>query len=84
VHAGLVIGWVHKPVALTIERRYGRGRFVVSAIPRSARSGPDRDALLDSLMVLALAQGSAASRDREAVINDMVERARAPSAVQLP
>jgi hypothetical protein len=40
--------------------------------------------LLDSLMALALAQGSAASREREAVISEMVERAREPSSVQLP
>jgi len=40
--------------------------------------------LLDSLLALALAQGSAASRDREAVISEMVERARMPTPVRSP
>lgn len=87
VHAGLVVGWVHKPVALTVERRYGKGRFVVSTF-RLLRDPPGADptatVLLDALMTLALAHGSAASRDRETVFSEMVERARVPSAVQPP
>jgi len=84
VHAGLVIGWVHKPVALTVERRYGKGRFVASTF-RLFRDPPGADptatVLLDSLLALAMAQGSAASRDREAIISEMVERARLPSSL---
>jgi len=87
VHAGLVIGWIHKPVALTVERRYGKGRLVVSTF-RLFRDPPGADptatVLLDSLMALALAQGSAALRERETVVSEMVERAREPSSVQLP
>jgi hypothetical protein len=30
VHAGLVVGWIHKAVALIIEGRYGAGRFALS------------------------------------------------------
>ena len=30
VFAGLVVGWIHKPVALGVERSYGRGRLVAS------------------------------------------------------
>jgi hypothetical protein len=83
VHAGLVVGWIHKPVALAVERSYGKGRFVVSTF-RLFRDAPGADptatVLLDSLLALAMAQGSAASRDRETVINDLVERARRPTA----
>ena len=87
VHAGLVVGWIHKPVALAVERRYGKGRFVASTF-RLFRDPPGADptatVLLDSLLALALAQGSAASRDREAVISEMVERARMPTPVRSP
>jgi hypothetical protein len=87
VHAGLVVGWIHKPVALAVERRYGKGRFVVSTF-RLFRDPPGSDptatVLLDSLMALALARGSAAARDREAVISEMVEQARLPSAARSP
>ena len=30
VFAGLVVGWIHKPVALGVERSYGRGRLVAT------------------------------------------------------
>jgi hypothetical protein len=45
---------------------------------------PTATVLLDSLLALALAQGSAASRDRETVISEMVERARTPTLVRSP
>jgi hypothetical protein len=68
--------------ALAVERRYGKGRFVVSTF-RLFRDPPGADptatVLLDSLLALALAQGSAASRDREAVISEMVECAQMPT-----
>src|SRR5947207_10313546 len=77
VHAGLVVGWIHKPVALLVERSYGKGRFVVSTF-RLLRDPPGADptatVLLDSMLALAMAQGSAASRDRETVINELVDR----------
>ncbi len=87
VHAGLVIGWIHKPVALAVERRYGKGRFVASTF-RLFRDPPGADptatVLLDSLLSLARAQGSAASRDREAVISEMMDRARMPTPAPFP
>jgi hypothetical protein len=85
VHGGMVVGWIHKPAALAVERRYGKGRFVASTF-RLFRDPPGIDptatVLLDSLLALALAQGSAAARDREAVISEMVEGARMPSSVR--
>src|SRR5207248_11712271 len=70
VHAGLVVGWIHKPVALAVERSYGKGRFVVSTF-RLFRAAPGVDptasVLLDCLLALAMAQGSAASRGRVGV-----------------
>jgi Glycosyl hydrolases family 2, sugar binding domain/Glycosyl hydrolases family 2/Glycosyl hydrolases family 2, TIM barrel domain len=74
VHAGMVIGWIHKPVALTVERGYGRGRLVASTF-RLFRDAPGADptatVLLDSLIGLALAEGSAASRERDEVLAEL-------------
>lgn len=42
VHAGLAVGWIHKPVALAVERGYGRGKFVASTF-RLFRDEPGRD-----------------------------------------
>lgn len=56
VHAGLVVGWIHKPVALLVERPYGRGRFIASTF-RLCRDpfgiDPTATALFDGLMALA-------------------------------
>lgn len=87
VHAGLVVGWVHKPVALAVERSYGTGRFVASTF-RLFRDPPGVDptatVLLDSLLALVMAEGSAASRDRKSVITGLVERARTATAPRSP
>ncbi|HZH28100.1 MAG TPA: glycoside hydrolase family 2 TIM barrel-domain containing protein [Azospirillaceae bacterium] len=57
VHAGLVVGWIHKAVGLAVERGYGEGRLVVSTF-RLFRDAPGADptatALLDRLATLAL------------------------------
>jgi len=57
VHAGMVIGWVHKPVALAVERGYGEGRLAVSTF-RLFRDAPGADPtatlLLDRLITLAI------------------------------
>jgi hypothetical protein len=42
VHAGLAVGWIHKPVALAVERGYGRGKIVASTF-RLFRDEPGRD-----------------------------------------
>jgi hypothetical protein len=57
VFGGLVVGWIHKPVALGVERSYGRGRMVASTF-RLFRDAPMADPtatmLLDSMVELAL------------------------------
>ena len=57
VHAGLVVGWVHKAVALIVERECGKGRMVTSTF-RLLRDAPGADptatVLLDGLVELAL------------------------------
>jgi hypothetical protein len=68
VFAGLVVGWIHKPVALGVERSYGRGRMVASTL-RLFRDAPGADPtatiLIDSLTELATE--SRASRIEEAL-----------------
>jgi hypothetical protein len=64
VHAGLVIGWIHKPVALSVERGYGKGRLLASTF-RLFRDAPGADPtatiLLDRLIAQALAVPLAAA-----------------------
>jgi hypothetical protein len=66
VHAGLVVGWIHKPVALTVERSYGNGRVAISTF-RLLEDAPHHDPtatlLLDALINLA---GAAPQRDERA------------------
>jgi hypothetical protein len=53
VHAGLVVGWIHKPVALAVERRYGKGRILVSTFRLfrdPASVDPTATVLLDVLI----------------------------------
>jgi hypothetical protein len=68
VFAGLVVGWIHKPVALGVERSYGRGRLVASTL-RILRDAPLADPtatlLTDALVELAIE--SRAARLEEAV-----------------
>jgi hypothetical protein len=70
----MVLGWIHKPVAIALERGYGKGRLVVSTF-RLFRDAPGADPtaarLLDNLIKLALAQGSSARREREAVLAEL-------------
>ena len=58
VHAGMVIGWVHKPAGLIVERERGRGKMVVTTL-RLLEDAPGADpvatALLDGLLKLAMA-----------------------------
>jgi hypothetical protein len=57
VFAGLVVGWIHKPVALGVERSYGRGRLVATTF-RLFEDAPGADptatVLTDALVELAL------------------------------
>jgi hypothetical protein len=68
VFAGLVVGWIHKPVALGVERSYGRGRLVASTFQLfNDQPGVDPTAtvLLDALLELAVE--TRAARLEEAV-----------------
>ena len=53
VHAGLVVGWVHKPAAFIAERRVGKGALVASTF-RLLEDAPEQDpvatALFDALI----------------------------------
>jgi hypothetical protein len=65
VHAGLAVGWVHRPVAVAVERGYGRGRILASTFRLfrdPAGADPTATALLDA-MIDALA--TAGSRESE-------------------
>jgi hypothetical protein len=57
VHAGLIVGWVHKPAALIVERPYGNGKLVASTF-RLLRDPPGADPtatfLLDGLIARAV------------------------------
>jgi hypothetical protein len=59
VHAGMVVGWVHKPAGLIVERERGRGKMVVTTF-RLLEDDPGADpiatALLDGLLELAIAR----------------------------
>ncbi len=62
VHAGLVIGWIHKPVALSVERAYGKGHFVASTfrlLRDPAGADPTATLLLHKLIGLATANAQA-------------------------
>lgn len=66
VHAGMVVGWVHKPVALIVERGYGNGRFLATTF-RLFRDPPLADPtatlLFDALVEKGLGALSRASRE---------------------
>jgi hypothetical protein len=56
VHAGVVVGWVHKPAAFLIEKRLGRGKLVATTFRLNEEmAGVDAlaTALYDGLLLLA-------------------------------
>ena len=59
VHAGVVVGWIHKPAAFIVEKRLGRGKLVISTF-RLLRDEADDDpvatALFDGLLELTLSE----------------------------
>lgn len=67
VHAGMVVGWIHKPVALLVERPYGRGRMIASTF-RLLRDpvgmDPTATALFEGLLSLARRQAKAANGEQ--------------------
>jgi hypothetical protein len=57
VFGGLVVGWIHKPVALGVERSYGRGRLVTSTMrlfEDEPLTDPTATMLADGLVDLAM------------------------------
>jgi hypothetical protein len=70
VHAGIVIGWVHKAAALVVEREYGRGKFVATTF-RLLQDAPGADptatTLLDALVEVAVAPTAAESSEERRV-----------------
>jgi hypothetical protein len=71
VHGALVVGWIHKPAALAVERAYGRGRVLISTF-RLFRDPPGADptatVLLDGLIRTALPGVASADLLRSAVM----------------
>jgi hypothetical protein len=65
VHAGLVVGWAHKPAALIAERRIGRGGLVATTF-RLTQDAPLADpvaaSLLDALIRLTAATATDAAQ----------------------
>jgi hypothetical protein len=56
----MVIGWIHKPASLIVERERGRGKMVVTTFRLLADApgvDPVATALLDGLLELAMARG---------------------------
>jgi hypothetical protein len=60
VYAGLVVGWIHRPTALLVERAYGKGRLVATTF-RLFRDEPGADPMATELLdaMVALAAGPA-------------------------
>jgi hypothetical protein len=58
VHAGVFVGWAHKPAAIVAERPFGRGRLVMSTF-RLREDAPGFDPvasyLADALLRMTLA-----------------------------
>lgn len=80
VHAALVVGWIHKPAALVVERGYGKGRVIVSTFRLfrdPAGANPTATLLLDALIRTA---APAADRLRSAVATALVSAQ--PAALQ--
>lgn len=61
IHAGTVVGWVHKPAAIVSEKQLGRGRLVVSTF-RLMTEAPGADPLASALFdaLVRTAGGTAA------------------------
>ena len=69
VHAGIVVGWVHKPAGLIVERERGRGKMVVTTfrlLEETPGADPVATALLDALIELAMTSRGEADRESDA------------------
>jgi hypothetical protein len=64
VHAGMVVGWVHKPAGLIVEREVGRGKMVLTTfrlLEETPGTDPVATVLLDALLELAMTTRRAAA-----------------------
>jgi Glycosyl hydrolases family 2, sugar binding domain/Glycosyl hydrolases family 2/Glycosyl hydrolases family 2, TIM barrel domain len=60
VHAGMVVGWVHQPAGLIVERELGGGKMVVTTfrlLEETPGADPVATDLLDTLLELAMTGG---------------------------
>mgnify|MGYP006198697829 CR=1 FL=1 len=75
VFAGLAVGWIHKPVALGVERSYGRGRLVErDGVPRA--SGRDGRAVAHDERAIPAGTGDRPERERASVGGTQANAAR--------
>lgn len=63
VHAGIVVGWAHKPAALIAERRVGRGGLVASTF-RLTQDAPGVDPVAQHLLAALLGLACSLKVDR--------------------
>jgi hypothetical protein len=77
VHAGVFVGWLHKPAALIAERAYGQGRLLVSTF-RLLQDAPGVDptatVLLDSLIALSVAEERRRPKDETPQLGEQARR----------
>ena len=62
VHAGIVVGWIHKPAGLVVEKSYGKGRIVVSTLrvlTAAPGADPTASVLFEGLVRLAMTRSLA-------------------------
>jgi hypothetical protein len=70
VHAGIVVGWIHKAAALIVERAYGTGRMVASTFRlfhEAAENDPTAAVLAQRVIDLAMATPSVQSSDAASI-----------------
>ena len=91
VFAGLVVGWIHKPVALGVERSYGKrphGRLDPAAVPDEPLADPTATMLTDALVELAIESRAArleeAVRAAEAAARSCSHRTRSGAEISAP
>jgi hypothetical protein len=82
VHAGLVVGWIHKAAALIVERAYGRGRMVASTFrlfDEAASLDPAATVLTHALIDLAMAASAAPGMEAETADFDAAAEEASPA-----
>ncbi|WP_426033442.1 glycoside hydrolase family 2 protein [Cypionkella sp. TWP1-2-1b2] len=70
VHAGIVVGWAHKPAALIAERRIGRGGLVATTF-RLTNDAPGVDPVAQYLLEALIGLAAQTATDRQRVSHEM-------------